>query len=926
MLYISAMIYSCRFYSLTGLIPGSLFFFLMVLAFIPPSCSRAEITDHLLSASYPTSYIRTVTYRMAEGETPELVARKYKMSLESLRKLNQFRTFAHGFDHLRYGDELEVPLVPLPTGSSDKRIIVQEQPYSDEQLQKVAATASQAGSFLARNPDGSKTSSIALEMLTNKASGQLQQLFSRFGTVRIQLDTVKTFSLKNSQVDLLAPLYDNRNAMSFAQGSLHSTDDRTQSNLGAGIRWFNNNWMVGGNSFIDYDFTGTHTRAGLGIEYWRDSMRLGINSYLRLSDWKETSNLSEYDARPANGWDIRVQTWLPSLPQLGGKLMFEQYYGKEVALFDRNNRQRDPYAITAGINYTPIPLLTFSVDQRQGVSGKKDVLLGISMNYRLGEPWRQQFDPAVVSTMRSLAGSRYDLVDRNNNIILEYRKKEVIHLQTTSLVTGYTGEQKSLNVSVTSTFGLARINWLAPSLLAAGGNIVQSGNSYSVVLPAWQPDSSEGNSFIVSGTAVDNKGNLSNKSETRVIVQAPDIDSTNSTFTPNNSTLPADGRSARVLTLIVKDRQNHSVDVAASAITLNTGQLKSAVVSELVRKSSGKYEVTVTAGRDNESVTISPEISGMKLPSATVLISSSASLPAQANSKISTDNTTYTSGSDMTLTVTLKDFLGNAVPEATNLLTSKTVTVPNAELKTGTRWIYDGEGAYTATYVTKSAGTSLKATLKLSDWSRSVESTEYEITTPAHVQGLSVNGYTYSNDAGFPATGFKGAKFTLELNNGSAADYIWGSDASWVSVNEGVVSFTGMGTGNKVTVTGTPKSGTYPVIKYSFTLKSWFLPQNYEDGAFTWSEATSYCGSTWGSAYHLPSIKQLAGNDNTNGVRGVIGGLWSEWGPLYYYSDSDMPALSTWTGSEFIVVNPTTGTVVKLGPNYGAWATCMKSL
>ncbi|EAT8162262.1 TPA_asm: adenylate cyclase, partial [Salmonella enterica] len=45
--------------------------------------------------------------------------------------------------------------------------------------------------------------------------------------------------------------------------------------------------------------------------------------------------------------------------------------------------------------------------------------------YRIGDSLRSQLDPDAVGALRSLAGSRYDLTDRNNDIILEYRKQEV---------------------------------------------------------------------------------------------------------------------------------------------------------------------------------------------------------------------------------------------------------------------------------------------------------------------------------------------------------------------------------------------------------------------------------------------------------------------------------------------------------------------
>lgn len=45
-----------------------------------------------------------------------------------------------------------------------------------------------------------------------------------------------------------------------------------------------------------------------------------------------------------------------------------------------------------------------------------------------GSAMQKQLDPNEVAARRSLAGSRYDLVDRNNNIVLEYRKKELVRL------------------------------------------------------------------------------------------------------------------------------------------------------------------------------------------------------------------------------------------------------------------------------------------------------------------------------------------------------------------------------------------------------------------------------------------------------------------------------------------------------------------
>lgn len=699
-------------------------------AFAP---ALASANSHSVQRRVEAPSAQTRTYTLSPGETVDSVARKFNMSAMSLRKLNQFRIFARGFDHLQPGDELDVPVAPLPLATQDDghaALTGQE----DGQAQKVAGYASQAGSFLASGAGGDAAASMARGMASGAASDEIQQWLSRFGTARVQLDADKNFSLKNSQFDLLMPLYDHENNLMFTQGSLHRTDSRTQANLGAGLRHFTPTYMLGGNLFGDYDLSRDHARAGAGLEYWRDFLKLSANGYMRLTGWKDSPDLVDYLERPANGWDVRAQAWLPSLPQLGGKLTYEQYYGKEVALFGVDNRQKNPHAITAGINYTPVPLITLGAEQRQGQSGKSDTRLTVDMNYQLGVPWHSQVNPDAVAAMRSLTGSRYDLVERNNNIVLEYRKKEVIRLHTARLVTGYGGERKSLGVSVTSKYGLKQIDWTAPELLTAGGKIAQNGADYVVEMPAYQSAAQALNTYTVSGVAVDTKGNRSDHSETQVTVQAPEVSKTASTFTPESSELSADGKSTQVLTLTVRDTRGEVVNVNIADIDLQSGTLKSAAVSALTQKSSGVYTVTVTAGTDTETVTLTPVVLGVALKPAEVLITDT--IPDPAHSAIITDKSGYTVGDDMTVTVTLRNKFNTPLPGKLNVLTAGTVAVPDAEVKTGSYWTDNDDGTYTVIYTAKTAGTGLKASLKPGNWHNSVQSEPYTITAteadPAH--------------------------------------------------------------------------------------------------------------------------------------------------------------------------------------------------
>lgn len=105
--------------------------------------------------------------------------------------------------------------------------------------------------------------------------------------------------------------------------------------------------------------------------------------------------------------------------------------------------------------------------------------------------------------------------------------------------------------------------------------------------------------------------------------------------------------------------------------------------------------------------------------------------------------------------MTLNDTNKNAVTGENTALTSTSVTVPNATLKSS-GWTDNGNGSYKAIYTTDTASTNNKASLKLAGWSTDSSSKVYAITTPAILKEVSVNGHTFAKDAKFPTTGFKG--------------------------------------------------------------------------------------------------------------------------------------------------------------------------
>ncbi|WP_247919286.1 inverse autotransporter beta domain-containing protein, partial [Yersinia pseudotuberculosis] len=136
-----------------------------------------------------------------------------------------------------------------------------------------------------------------------------------------------------------------------------------------------------------------------------------------------SKDFDDYLERPAEGFDVRAQGYLPVYPHLGASVVYEQYFGDEVALFGKDNLQSDPRAVTLGVDYTPFPLATIKVSHKDGQDDQSEAQVDLQLNYQLGAALGKQLDPDNVGAMRSLRGSRYDMVDRNYDIVLEYKEK-----------------------------------------------------------------------------------------------------------------------------------------------------------------------------------------------------------------------------------------------------------------------------------------------------------------------------------------------------------------------------------------------------------------------------------------------------------------------------------------------------------------------
>lgn len=567
---------------------------------------------------------------------------------------------------------------------------------------------------------------------------------SRFGTARITLGVDEDFSLKNSQFDFLHPWYETPDNLFFSQHTLHRTDERTQINNGLGWRHFTPTWMSGINFFFDHDLSRYHSRAGIGAEYWRDYLKLSSNGYLRLTNWRSAPELdNDYEARPANGWDVRAEGWLPAWPYLGGKLVYEQYYGDEVALFDKDDRQSNPHAITAGLNYTPFPLMTFSAEQRQGKQGENDTRFAVDFTWQPGSAMQKQLDPNEVAARRSLAGSRYDLVDRNNNIVLEYRKKELVRLTLTDPVTGKSGEVKSLVSSLQTKYALKGYNVEATALEAAGGKVVTTGKDILVTLPGYRFTSTPetDNTWPIEVTAEDVKGNLSNREQSMVVVQAPTLSQKDSSVSLSTQTLNADSHSTATLTFIAHDAAGNPV-VGLVLSTRHEG-VQDITLSEWKDNGDGSYTQILTTGAMSGTLTLMPQLNGVdaaKAPAVVNIISISSS---RTHSSIKIDKDRYLSGNPIEVTVELRDENDKPVKEQKQQL-NNAVSIDNVKPGVTTDWKETADGVYKATYTAYTRGSGLTAKLLMQNWNEDLHTAGFIID--ANPQSAKIATLSASNN------------------------------------------------------------------------------------------------------------------------------------------------------------------------------------
>jgi adhesin/invasin len=607
---------------------------------------------------------------------------------------------------------LSFAYTPLVQAAQDPAAKWYQSSNNDQNAQSLfenhSDTLASAGSALSEG----NASGMARSAATGAVNSSIEEWLGQFGTARVQLNLDDKFKAEGSEADLLVPLYENKDNIFFTQLGFRHKDERNTGNLGLGVRHFTGDWMLGANTFFDNDFTGENRRMGVGVEAWRDYLKLSANSYIRLSDWHQSRDFADYDERPANGYDVRAEGWLPAFPQLGAKVMYEQYQGDEVALFGKDNRQKDPWAFTGGVNYTPIPLLTVAAQHRAGKDGQSDSQLSLQMNYRLGESWSKQLDPNLVGASRTLNGTRYDLVERNNSIVLDYRKQETVKLTLPEKTSGKSRTTVPVSFTVETKNPLQRIDWDASALVAAGGSLTQVGsNQLNITLPPYQAAGS--NVYRFAGVAYDAKGN-SGSATGEIHVEVGEVSPGASTVSADPTTIIADGKSTSTLSFGLFDADGNAVPGMAKSLTAgikeslaakqtSAAPMQSASVGPIEETSPGVYQAIVTSGTRVGSAVVSSQFNGTALPDITITESADAATGHIESGAILsvTDNSPANNATMNEVKATITDATGNPLANTavTFSLTGSATVAPGSSLDAMT----DDKGLVSVSFISKIA-------------------------------------------------------------------------------------------------------------------------------------------------------------------------------------------------------------------------------
>ncbi len=230
------------------------------------------------------------------------------------------------------------------------------------------------------------------------------------------------------QLNTIDEVYHSGRNTGLVQLGAHNQNDRPTANVGAVYRReVNDALMVGVNGFLDYEFGKQHLRGSVGVEAIAPEFSLYGNVYAPISGWKGARRNDRREEKPASGMDVGVSYRPAFAPGLNLKASHFRWNGAHVDYFDNGRTQAGAKGFKVGVEYRPVPLVSVGLEQTKVIGGGRETRVQLGLSINLSEPLSKQLQRDTSGAPAfSLDARRHALVERENRIVLNTRRKEII--------------------------------------------------------------------------------------------------------------------------------------------------------------------------------------------------------------------------------------------------------------------------------------------------------------------------------------------------------------------------------------------------------------------------------------------------------------------------------------------------------------------
>ena len=224
-------------------------------------------------------------------------------------------------------------------------------------------------------------------------------------------------------------------AFSQARFATATNAEGSTVNLGLGIRNRPDDVsMVGGNVFLDYrmtDYSDSHSRLGLGGEYFWKDFEFRNNWYMAITDEKDvTVKGVAYKERIVPGWDVEVGYRLPNNPELA---FFVRGFNWDYKYTQDNSGLEGAISWQATPNvgleaFISNEISAASITPNNDLPGTDETFFGLRMNIT-GNPVKFEktnYKKNMITQMTQPVKRKYDvLLERSAGGVFQNRAKGV---------------------------------------------------------------------------------------------------------------------------------------------------------------------------------------------------------------------------------------------------------------------------------------------------------------------------------------------------------------------------------------------------------------------------------------------------------------------------------------------------------------------